>query len=111
MTSKFRYLISAAVLVACVCLALAVVANLPPRPGVTKANFDRIEVGMTYAEVTAIFGNSGYAFDDGIAIRIFADDRSIACVDFADDSVTSKAWHSSPESIPDKLRRWLNLPK
>jgi len=43
MTRKRRYLISAAVLVACVCIALGVLAMLPPRPGLTKANIDRIE--------------------------------------------------------------------
>ena len=31
-------------------------AIFPPKPGVTKANFDRIEKGMTMTEVEAIFG-------------------------------------------------------
>jgi hypothetical protein len=55
MTRKRRYLISAAVLAACICIALGVLALLPPRPGVTKANFDRIEVGMTIADVDEKF--------------------------------------------------------
>jgi len=39
-----------------VAAVLIVLALLPARPGVTKANFDRIKVGMTQAEVEAIFG-------------------------------------------------------
>jgi hypothetical protein len=47
MTKKRFYLISAAILVACIGSTVGVLAMMPPRPGVTKANFDRIEVGMT----------------------------------------------------------------
>jgi hypothetical protein len=41
-----------------IAVILGVLAMLPPddRPGVTKANFDRIEEGMTRAEVEEIFG-------------------------------------------------------
>jgi hypothetical protein len=49
-------------LVACVVgVVLVVLALLPPRPGVTKQNFDRIEVGMARAEVEAIFGGPANA--------------------------------------------------
>jgi hypothetical protein len=41
-----------------VAAVLIVLALLPPRPGVTKENFDRIEIGMTEAEVEAIFGEA-----------------------------------------------------
>jgi hypothetical protein len=37
-------------------LTLCVLAMIPPRPGVTKANFDRIQEGMTLAEVQELFG-------------------------------------------------------
>ena len=40
----------------CVGIALGVLAVLPSGPGVAKANFDRIELGMTKAEVERIFG-------------------------------------------------------
>ena len=40
----------------CVGIALGVLAVLPSGPGVTKANFDRIEEGMTRAEVDELFG-------------------------------------------------------
>jgi len=42
MTKRKRYAISAAVLAACVGIALCVLAMLPTRPGVTKAKFDSI---------------------------------------------------------------------
>ena len=60
---KKRYLIATALFALCVCLALGVLALLPPRPGVTKANFDRIEIGMTVAEVDQIFGPPSGYFD------------------------------------------------
>jgi len=43
-----RRLILATVAVAAIaCIVLGTLAMLPPRHGVTKANFDRIEEGMT----------------------------------------------------------------
>src|ERR1035438_7357980 len=48
-----------AILVASIGVALAVLALLPPRPGVTKENYDRIAIGMTYDEVEAILGPPG----------------------------------------------------
>jgi hypothetical protein len=39
-----------------IALTLGVLAMLPPSPGVTKANFDRIKEGMTKAEVEEILG-------------------------------------------------------
>ena len=41
-----------------IAVALGVLAMLPPGPGVTKANFDRIEKGMTTAQVKEIFGGT-----------------------------------------------------
>jgi hypothetical protein len=52
---KKRLLISAGIVAACGGAILAALALLPPRPGVTKANFDRLEKGMTIEEVEAIF--------------------------------------------------------
>jgi len=53
---RTRYLISAGSFTAIVCLAIFGVSLMPPGPGVTKANCDRIKKGMTLAEVKAIFG-------------------------------------------------------
>ena len=86
--TKRRLLLIAGPLAA-VAVTLGVLAMLPPRPGVTKENFDRIEVGMTRAEVEVILGGpAGPAFrrrsrdewdsnenDDSVAIRFDNNDR------------------------------------
>jgi hypothetical protein len=76
-----------------------------PHPGVTKA------------EVEQLLGGTGLPFH-GFAHqnppRTFVwegEDGSIAFVEFTDNSVISKKWEPSTESIADKLRRWLHLPK
>jgi len=53
---KKRHVIAAALLALCIGVALGTFALLPPRPGVTKANFDRIEIGMTEAQLEALLG-------------------------------------------------------
>ena len=86
-----------------------VVLTMFPWPGVTKANFDRIEDGMSRAEVERLLGGKGesltratcwWAADDGSSIVIF----------FTNDVLRSKHWGPSQEDIPDKIRRWLHLP-
>ena len=57
--TKKRWIVLAGILAACVCATLAVLALLPPRPGVTLANIERIEKGMTLAEVEKILGGPG----------------------------------------------------
>lgn len=94
---------------------LGVLAMLPPRPGVTKANFDRIQEGMNVQEVELLLGGPGLPFhgflDRPRGIFVWqADDDSIALVEIVDDSVTSKTWQPSTESITDKIHRWLHLP-
>jgi len=88
------------------------------RPGITKANFDRVEDGMTVANVEAIFGESASAFGwvchSGSRISKFAEwqgrDGAIAGVVFVKDVVTMKAWTASTESFAGKIRRWLKGP-
>jgi hypothetical protein len=117
MTRKRRYLISAAVLAACVGIAFGVLAMLPPRPGVTKANFDRIEKGMTREDVEVLFGGKGdwrwIVGDWEVKSEwMWRDNDGVeATINFENDCVTKKQWSGSDETIPDKLRRWLHLPK
>ena len=56
MTRKRRYLISAAVLAMCVFAGCVAFSLMPTddKPGVTKANFDRVAIGMTKVEVDAV---------------------------------------------------------
>jgi hypothetical protein len=103
-------------------LAAAIPALQPPRPGVTKANFDRIKDGMTKDEITAIFGRepepaycslhascfiTGYVWfgDDGSVAEI-----SLECPTGRDifHYRGSGRWTPSAESITDKIRRWLS---
>ena len=53
---KRRIIILSLAFVALVGIVLGVVGMLPPRAGVTKANVDRIEKGMTKAEAQEIIG-------------------------------------------------------
>ncbi len=109
MTKKRLLLIASLPLV--IVVTLGVLAMLPPRPGVTKANFDRIEKGMTRAEVEQIFDGKGemarlHAIVEG---NWGADDGSFAIIEFLEGCVVRKSWHDSDETILDKIRRWLHL--
>src|SRR5262249_15428976 len=59
--TKKRWIVLAGMLAACVCLTLAVLAMLPPRPGVTPSNIERIKDGMTLEEVEKVLGGPGKA--------------------------------------------------
>ncbi len=88
----------------------------PPRPGVTKANFNRIELGMAYADVEAKLGKGSWRFTrtsrgyhEGYSWS--ADDGAGAHIWFCGGKVEDKRWHESTESVTDTLRRWLCLPR
>jgi hypothetical protein len=119
MTNK-RRIVMAGIPAGVACLVLGILAMLPPsdRPGVTKANFDRIEKGMTGAEVDAIFGKSSSAgrsaFIAGGGVISFEswrnDDGAYASLVLDDDVVAQKSWNESTETITAKIRRWLHWP-
>jgi hypothetical protein len=118
MTRKRRYLISAAVLAACVGLALGVLAMLlPPQPGVTKANFDRLEYGMSKATVVEIFGREpahlpGAGKRDSDQVYLMSrDDGAFVMMIFADGALTEMFWTDSSETFPNTISRLLNLPR
>jgi hypothetical protein len=111
MTKKRMALI--AVLPLSIAMIIGVLA-MPTGPGVTKANLDRVEEGMTKAEVEQIFGMKGEKLPpayDGEWMYWRADDGSSAVIRFGEDGLDFKNWHDSDETIPDKIRRWLHLPK
>ena len=110
MTTKKRILLIAALPLAIV-VTFGVLAMLPPSPGVTKANFDRIQEGMTKAEVEEIFGGKGVPLWTSRELLWASDDGSEVEVDFGVvGCVQTKIWVSSNETILDKIRRWLHLP-
>ena len=90
-----------------VVVALGVIAMLPPSPGVTKANFDRIEMGMTKAQVEEIFGEKGVEIDLGYTVWESHDGR--ATILFCYDSVNGSGFQSNNGTILDKIRRCLHL--
>lgn len=53
---KKRWLLAAIGLASLIGLPILVIALLPNRPGVTRANFHRIAIGMTKPDVENIFG-------------------------------------------------------
>jgi len=108
MTRKRRYLISAAVLAACVCVAIAFAL---PSSSITKENFDQIEQGMTLAQVERILGGKGDAFvGEGQRFWKHAD-GTVIIVRLNEGKVLDQRFFPSTESIPDKLHRWMSLPK
>jgi hypothetical protein len=106
MVTKKRILLIASLPLA-IAVTLGILAMLPPRPGVTKANFDRIQEGMKRVEVEAILGQVKEQ-DLGIDFW-FGDDQSLVMIGFSDDCVFYKQWHDSHEPLLDKIRRLLHL--
>jgi hypothetical protein len=113
MMKKRLLLIAVLSLAVAVTVLVMLPAMLPPRPGITKANFDRIQDGMTLAEVEAIFGGKKvfYGPFSGPFDVWVADDGSLARIYFSDECVENVYWDDSEESTLDKIRRWLHLPK
>ena len=114
--TKTRLLIAVGTLVALAGAGFVAVLMMPDgRPGVTKANFDRIEQRMTATEVIAILGEPAIVPQrtphEPIQIWWRHDDGTIILVDFTEDAVvTSKEISEPTESLTDKIRRWLHLP-
>ncbi len=116
MTKRRLLLISAFPLV--IAMTLGVLAMLPPRPGITKANFTCIQDGMTFEEVEAIFGSPDSFFGTSIEggernrqLLWVNDDKSGAVICFDEQGkVVDKSWGDSTEGIGEKLCRWIRWP-
>jgi hypothetical protein len=94
------------------CAVLFVIAMLPPRVGVAKANFDRIKVGMTRADVATILGPPVYGYQEcDLAPWVDFwnhDDGKDACVvEYFEDGVVDTHWLRNRETMVEKIRRWL----
>ena len=115
MTKKRMLLI--AILPLAIIVTVGVLAMLPPRPGVTKTNFDQIQEGMTKAEVEAIFGgHPSKDFQYRVKREIYTsgiwcedNGKEVAWIEFFDGKVCDTRWGGVNESITDKIRRWLHL--
>jgi hypothetical protein len=96
-----RWLLFGFLLACTVGVALIALAWLP-RPGINKQNFDRIEVGMTQAEVEAIFGGPPTWKPVGNRAE-WANDGAYDCatIDFDEDGrVMRTAWQDLDERTP-----------
>jgi hypothetical protein len=93
---------------------IGVLAMLPPRPGITMANFNRIRSGMTESDVEEIFGEEGVemvyfiAGDEPQKDWIHWD--ATAKIGFLNGRVVAKVWMGDePETLVEKMCRWLHL--
>ena len=113
--TRTRLLIVAGLLAVVFGLGMGAAALIPEGPGVTKGNFDRIEKGMTSAEVEALFGGEGWNYRVGGTDKDWngflwrGDDDSAANIEFINHCVARKYWVNSDETFLDKIRRWLHL--
>jgi hypothetical protein len=106
MTKRRRLMWSAAILAAIVTVVLGVLAMLPAQPGVTKANFDRIEIGMFSDEVELILGEPMQPHMRELNTNdrdIWRDsDGSTVRIDYFRDSVTKNAGLTQPKPSPTR---------
>ena len=115
---KSRRSLLIATLLVVVAMTLGVLEFLPPRHGITKANFNRIQDGMAFDEVKVIFGGPDSFTDPSIEGRErrgelvwVNDDKSGAVICFDEKGeVFDKSWGDSTEDIREKLCRWIRWP-
>jgi hypothetical protein len=84
-------------------MVLVLLTVIPPRPGITKRNFDRIQQGMTKAEVEALLGGqAGYSHADesmGNMLEAWSEpDRRFVFVWFHEGRVSKKKWQG-PQAL------------
>ena len=111
-----RLLVAAGTMAGLAGVGLVVLAMLPPAPGVTKLNFDRIEIGMTEADIEALLGRRAEKSELGLAkhgLLEFAwwhgDDKAMVTITLHNGFVDEKRWAAPTETISEKIRRWLRL--
>ena len=103
---------------------LAVVVTPDNRPGVTKANFDNVQIGMSYEQVQGLLGmnsieyyGSGSFYSRSKLEAWKADDGAEAqinfLINFRDDKgykVTRMTWVDSTETLWQRIRRRVGFP-
>jgi hypothetical protein len=111
MTGKRWAVAAGAVALACLVLAVAAVALRPPPRGVSKENFDRVELGMPREAIHDLFGGpanstspggrswseiagiQGSRRPDGAVSEVWGGDHGAAIIDFDDQGRTvRKHW-------------------
>jgi hypothetical protein len=105
-----------AVMFACV---VAACVFLYPAPSELKIAFDRVEKGMSVAEVENLFGQKSFfheAFSGDNAGVVYVSWHNVngdqATVKFSDGVATEeRTWQASPSTLASHLRRWLPFMK
>jgi hypothetical protein len=125
---KKRYFILAVCFVAFVGIVLGVLAMLPPRVGVTKANFDRIEDTMKKPEIEDIIGQPTDKSSNGLSwhnahnyktnkafmgvgqeLVIWGGDDGVIIIVFAEDGrIVRKDWMYGSGRLMGRLFDWLH---
>src|SRR5262245_707364 len=107
-----RYLTVASFFVAFICIGLIVALAMPEQPGVTKTNFDRIQLEMTLTEVEEIFGRPPDLHDDFSSYYLWRHPSGGVMVWISEaDGVYRKYWpgDEQSETVVQKIRRRLTL--
>ena len=117
---KKRLLAITAILTAVVGAIVLTLALLSPRPAVTKANFDRLENGMSVKVVESIFGGPCSewiipieATQEVVMIsepryQAWQGARGFASIQFNENGrIVRKTWIDFEFSLYQKLQRWL----
>jgi hypothetical protein len=118
--TKKRWIVLAGLLAVCIALTLAVFALLAARPGVTPANIERIQDGMTRAEVEQILDGPGVSRGEIGDATLLAwhnphDGTHVGVYFDPDNRVIGKNWarkeinRVAPDSFLQELRRLLRL--
>jgi hypothetical protein len=100
--TRVRFIV--AVVITLAAIGFAVVAMLPPAPGVRQANYDRLEMGMTLAEVEGIYGRHADVTMQGDQ-RWRCSSRDLAFVAIRRGCLAAKSWPEADETILRKIRR------
>ena len=119
---KKRLLLLVGAIAAVVGVTLGVLAMLPPKPGITKENFDRIENGMAFEDVNAIFGQQPDPWQSGVRANGWkqhlwkSNDGDFAIIAFDENGAVEKHWlgqrddRTAFEKLLDRLP-WREKPR
>ena len=111
-----RWLLAAGTVVGLVGVVLVVAVMLPPGPSVTKANFDRLEIGMSREEAAAILGrdcDEMIQVDQSHMLAWYNQDENgemeAQVLIRLDNGRVFNKWWRGPEGLLDRIRRWLHV--
>jgi hypothetical protein len=93
-----RLLLEAGALALLALTGLAVLRRLPPRPGITRANYERLREGMTVQQVEGILGGS-----PGNYSRFSDKEAGLWALDFEDPELSRQYFRGREVWVGDEL--------